>query len=133
VGSAGQNDHGRGTVIYADENLPGWTGMALRTRLEAALALPVAMDNDVHAMALAEATYGAAAGRRVALVVAVGTGVGGALVLGGHLFRLREGPRGCRTRVHCFGGWPMETGRNRCGFWFKKSTVAGGRVTVNEA
>src|SRR5439155_14950359 len=74
VGSAGQIDHATGTVIYADENLPGWTGMAIRARLEAALALPVAVDNDVNAMALAEATCGAAAGRRVVLVVAAGTG-----------------------------------------------------------
>jgi glucokinase len=108
VGSAGQIDHVRGTVIYADENLPGWTGMALRAHLEAALALPVEVDNDVNAMALAEATYGAAAGRRVALVVAVGTGVGGALVVDGHLF---GGASGVAGEI---GHIPLDDGGPRC-------------------
>jgi glucokinase len=66
------------------------------------------VDNDVNALALAEATYGAAAGRRVALVVAVGTGVGGALVLDGQLFRGASGVAGEIGHV------PLDDGGPRC-------------------
>ncbi len=94
VGSAGQIDHHSGQVIYANDNLPGWTGMELGRRLGAAVGLPVYADNDVNAMALAEALRGAGAGRRVVVVVAVGTGIGGALVLDGQLFRGATGVAG---------------------------------------
>ena len=94
VGSAGQIDHHSGRVIYANDNLPGWTGMELGQRLGAVLGLPVYADNDVNAMALAEARRGAGAGRRVVVVVAVGTGIGGALVLDGQLFRGASGVAG---------------------------------------
>jgi len=94
VGSAGQIDHLTGRVIYANQHLPGWTGMEIGRRLGAALALPVAVDNDVNAMALAEVTHGAGKGRRVVIVAAVGTGIGGAIVLDGHLFRGASGVAG---------------------------------------
>ncbi len=94
VGSAGQIDHTTGRVIYANENLPGWTGMDVAQRLQAALGLPVRVDNDVNAFALGEATYGAGRGRRVILAVVVGTGIGGALVFDGALFRGATGVAG---------------------------------------
>jgi glucokinase len=94
VGSAGQIDFRTGRVIYANENLPGWTGMPIAERLQATLGLPTAVDNDVHAMALGEAAYGAALGYRVVIVVAVGTGIGGAVVLDGQLFRGATGVAG---------------------------------------
>lgn len=94
VGSAGQIDHATGRVIYANENLPGWTGMEIARRLQAATGLPVRVDNDVNAFAVGEADRGAGRGRRVVLVVAVGTGVGGALVLDGALFRGATGVAG---------------------------------------
>jgi glucokinase len=94
VGSAGQIDHLTGRVIYANEHLPGWTGVAIGQRLQAAVSLPTAVDNDVNAMALAEATHGAAMGRRVVIIATVGTGIGGAIVLDGHLFRGASGVAG---------------------------------------
>lgn len=94
VGSAGQIDHARGRVIYANENLPGWTGMEIRAQLEAAIGLSTVVDNDVNAMAVAEARQGAAAGHQVVIVVAIGTGIGGALMLERHLFRGATGIAG---------------------------------------
>ncbi|WP_250739001.1 ROK family protein [Actinomyces sp. 186855] len=52
------------------------------TRPDAGAPL-IHVDNDVNAYAAGEAWIGAGAGARTALVVAVGTGVGGAVVLGG--------------------------------------------------
>ncbi|MFC9330058.1 ROK family protein [Kitasatospora sp. NPDC057015] len=85
VGSAGVIDPAGGYVLSATDALPGWAGTDLRGALRGLLGVPVAVDNDVHAHALGESWTGAAAGRRSVLLVAVGTGVGGSLVLDGRI------------------------------------------------
>ncbi|MFE5792827.1 ROK family protein [Streptomyces sp. NPDC056503] len=90
VGSAGVVDPGSGRIVSATTALPGWAGTALRRDLEQALGVPVAVDNDVHAHALGEAWLGAAAGHRHVLLVAVGTGIGGSLLIDG---RVHHGAR----------------------------------------
>ncbi len=87
VGATGQIDAARGVVGYAGPTMPGWTGADIGGAVRAAFALPVAVENDVNALALGEAMFGAARGLGSALFVAVGTGVGGALVLNGELWR----------------------------------------------
>ncbi len=87
VGSAGHVDVTRGLITYASHNLPGWSGLSLRERLQAALDRPVFVDNDVNAMALGEHQFGAGLGFQEVLYVAVGTGIGGALVRNGELWR----------------------------------------------
>lgn len=108
VASAGQIDHRTGCVIYANENLPGWTGMPIADRLCAAHALPVRVDNDVHGLALAEAHWGAGRGSTVLLVAAVGTGIGGAIVVNGRLFRGAGGSAGELGHI------PVTEGGPRC-------------------
>jgi glucokinase len=51
------------------------------------LGLPVFVDNDANLAALAEHRAGAAAGASEAVVLTVGTGIGGGLILGGELYR----------------------------------------------
>jgi glucokinase len=80
VGSAGVVDHDSGRVVSATDALPGWPGIDLRGELSARSGLPVSVDNDVNATALAEARAGAACDARRAILVMVGTGVGGALI-----------------------------------------------------
>lgn len=87
VGSAGQVDYASGMVVDANENLPGFRGLALRAHLQAVFQLPVAVENDVKAAALAEAQFGAGRGARQMLLVMVGTGIGGAFVIDGHVYR----------------------------------------------
>jgi glucokinase len=90
VGSAGTFDLD-GRVAYATELLPAWTGTPVRELLARSAGLPVTVVNDVHAAAVGEAAIGAAADVRRAFVAAVGTGIGGALVIDG---RLDPGPHG---------------------------------------
>ncbi|MFJ5229016.1 ROK family protein [Kitasatospora sp. NPDC088391] len=90
VGSAGVIDPARGRVVSATDAMPGWAGTELRSGLEQLLGLPVAVDNDVHAHALGEAWTGAARGARTVLLAAVGTGVGGSLLIDG---RVHHGAR----------------------------------------
>ncbi|HRW19558.1 MAG TPA: ROK family protein [Dermatophilaceae bacterium] len=83
IGSAGVIDPVTGTVTHATDALPGWAGTRLAQQVAAGLSAPAYAINDVHAHALGEARYGAGRGQRDVLVVAVGTGVGGALVRDG--------------------------------------------------
>src|SRR5918999_3496872 len=62
-------------------------GVPFRDLMSERLGLPVVVDNDGNASMLAEARGGAAAGARHAVLVALGTGIGGRLWLGGGVYR----------------------------------------------
>lgn len=94
VASAGQIDRATGEVSYATFHLPGWIGFPLGERLADGLGLPVAIDNDVNCHTLAEAVIGAGRPYRHFLLAAVGTGVGGGIVIDGKLYRGRRGGAG---------------------------------------
>ncbi len=84
VGSAGiVNCHTR-RVIHANDNLPGWGGTDL-ARLSIQ-GLPVVAENDARAFAFGEATLGAGAGYESLLCVTVGTGIGGAILIGSQIW-----------------------------------------------
>jgi glucokinase len=89
VGSPGAVDDEAGTVTSA-RNLPDWEGTyPLAEKLEAALAAPVALSNDVNVATQAEFELGAAKPFRSLLGVFWGTGVGGGIVLDGQLWEGR--------------------------------------------
>lgn len=83
VASAGTVRPGDGVITHATGILPGWAGTSLGEHLRRELRLPVTVINDVHAHGVGEALHGAGRGHRTVLVVAVGTGIGGALVVDG--------------------------------------------------
>ena len=80
IGSAGVIDSTNGVVTHATDALPGWAGTPLARGVSEGLGLAAYALNDVHAHALGEASFGAGRGLRDVLLVAVGTGVGGAVV-----------------------------------------------------
>jgi predicted NBD/HSP70 family sugar kinase len=65
----------------------GWRDIDFATPLEAALGVPVTVEHNVRAMALAEARYGAARGEDSIFYVYVRTGVGAGMIVGGEPFR----------------------------------------------
>jgi glucokinase len=75
-------------------NIPAWVNFPLRSRLAELTGLPVAVDNDAKALALAEGWVGAARGRRNFMAMVVSTGVGGGIVLDGRLLDGRLGNAG---------------------------------------
>lgn len=85
VCSPGLIDAEKGEVIFAGPNFPGYSGMKLREELEALTNLPCTVENDVNAAGLGESWLGAGKGAKSAFCIFVGTGIGGALVLDGHL------------------------------------------------
>jgi glucokinase len=66
-------------------NIPAWRDFPLRARLAELTGLPIFVDNDAKALALAEGWRGAAAGVDNFLAMVVSTGVGGGIVLDGRL------------------------------------------------
>src|SRR5690606_17008292 len=78
-------DRERGVAIGA-VNLP-LEDVPIRDRLSERLGLPVALDNDGNAAALAEQRFGAARGADNVVLLTIGTGIGGGLVLGGEVYR----------------------------------------------
>lgn len=62
-----------------------WRNYPLKSEFEKALGVPVKLDTDVNAAALAELKLGAAKGLGSCLYVTIGTGVGGGLYANGNL------------------------------------------------
>ncbi len=85
IGTGGQVDTERGVIVSATDILPGWAGIEVKASCEQVLGLPCSVDNDVNALAVGEARFGAGRGLPTVLYLALGTGVGGALLLGGRV------------------------------------------------
>ncbi len=94
VGAAGVIEPVSGAVVAASDSFRGWAGFGLQRELEAALGAPIVLENDVNAFLAGELVAGAVRGHRDALGIALGTGVGGALVLDGEIVRGRRGAAG---------------------------------------
>lgn len=87
VGTPGAVDFRTGRLIGLSPNINGWHGIEIGQNLRERINMPVFVDNDVNAMALAEARFGAAVGYGFVVCVAVGTGIGGGIVIDGKLWR----------------------------------------------
>lgn len=87
LATAGWVDPYSGKVVYATENLPGWTGTPVGTELSAEVGLPVVIENDANALAVAEKCFGLARDSDQFASVTLGTGIGGGCYIGGRLNR----------------------------------------------
>ncbi|TBN56537.1 ROK family glucokinase [Glaciihabitans arcticus] len=85
VAAAGFIDAAQSTVYYAP-NI-NWRNEPFQQRLSERLDIPVTIDNDANAAGWAEFRYGAGRGSTDMTMLTIGTGVGGAIVSGGRLFR----------------------------------------------
>lgn len=94
VGAAGVIDHETGTVRAASATFVGWAGFPLARTLTDRLGVSVGVENDVNAFLLGEAA--GAGTREDVLGVMLGTGVGGAVIIGGEL---RRGPHGAAGEI----------------------------------
>lgn len=113
MGCPGTVDDERGLVVYAC-NL-GWVNYDVRTPLREKTGFSVRLVNDANAAALAEVLAGSARGAQSAVVITLGTGVGGGVVLGG---KLLTGYSGAASElghmVIAADGVPCACGRRGC-------------------
>jgi len=86
LGVPGPVDAKRG-VIHFFPNIPGWREVNLKGVLQRRLGLAVFLDNDAKLMSLAEYKLGKAKGFKNVICLTLGTGVGGAVILEGRLYR----------------------------------------------
>lgn len=113
VAAAGFVDVDRERVLFAP-HLP-WRGEHLTDRLAARFGAPVVLDNDANCAAVAEGQYGAASGASSAVLVTLGTGIGGALLVGGRLWRGMNGMAGEFGHMQLVpGGLRCECGGSGC-------------------
>lgn len=84
VGSPGSIDSAAGVVLRAG-NLP-FRNVPLASMLEEALELPTYLENDANCALIAEVAAGVCRGCRDALILTIGTGIGGAILIDGNIY-----------------------------------------------
>ncbi|RSK28875.1 ROK family protein [Bacillus sp. HMF5848] len=94
IGSAGRINPITGEVVYATANLPGWQGTNIKTIIEEKYGLPCHVDNDANVALLGELWLGPQHHFKNAIMLTLGTGVGGANIINGQLV----------TGAHCQSG-----------------------------
>lgn len=112
--SPGPLDHLSG-MLLDPPNLTGWVNVPLRQMLADRLDLPVVLEHDAKAAALGEYYYGAGRGERDMIYIVVGTGIGSAIILDGHLHRGRHNFAGEVGHITIrSGGDPCSCGNFGC-------------------
>lgn len=89
VGAAGMVDL-EGVIHYAP-NVPGFRRVPVQAALAEATGLPTIVDNDANVAAYGEIKVGVARGVRDALVITLGTGIGGGVIVDGNVLRGANG------------------------------------------
>lgn len=127
IGAAGFVDAERARVLFSPHL--AWRNEPLREAVQRRVGLPVVVDNDANATAWAEWRFGAGRGERNLVCLTLGTGIGGALMLGGRLVRGEFGLAGE------FGHMTAVPGGRRCGCGNRGcwEEYASGNALVREA
>lgn len=86
ISSAGVVNSKDGSIIYANENIPNYTGMKIKKLIEEKFQIPCTIENDVNCAALGEYTYGKNTISHSAFVLTIGTGIGGSLINNGIIY-----------------------------------------------
>ena len=83
ISTCGQVNNDDGSIHYANENMPGYTGMQVKKIFENEFHVKVTVENDVYAAARGENQYGAGKGYKDFICLTYGTGIGGGIYLNG--------------------------------------------------
>ncbi|HQC41786.1 MAG TPA: ROK family protein, partial [Petrotogaceae bacterium] len=91
IASAGRIDFKNGKVLYASDNLPGWTGTEVKKEIEKVFKIRTVVDNDAN-MAAYMQWFKEKNG--CILYITVGTGIGSGIVVNGKVMRGVTGSAG---------------------------------------
>ena len=86
IGCAGPVNPARGT-IHNPFTLPGWDNADIVTPLKQAFRVPARLENDADAAIVGESEFGAGASANPLVLVTLGTGIGGAVLMNGTIYR----------------------------------------------
>ena len=118
--------------IRWSHHAPGWADIAPVQAFEERFSLPTRLENDANAGGLGEALFGAGRGAECVLYVNVGTGVGGAVVIGG---KLHDGSHGNAGEIgHVIlqpDGPPCPCGKRGCVEALCSGSAIGRRATTS--
>ncbi|UJL45776.1 ROK family protein [Virgibacillus sp. NKC19-16] len=81
ISTAGQVDSKNGEILYASSLVPHYTGMHIKKELEAYFSLPVAVENDVNCVGIAESWIGKGKDAKSLFCLTIGTGIGGSYII----------------------------------------------------
>ncbi|GLI56619.1 N-acetylmannosamine kinase [Propionigenium maris DSM 9537] len=87
ISATGQVDYSSGRISAATDLIKGWVGTNLKKYFEDKYDLPVIVENDVNCVALGEMWLGAGRDLDNFISIALGTGIGGGIILNRRLFR----------------------------------------------
>lgn len=102
----------RSGVIMSPPNLPGWNEIYIIDYFKERFNVPVYLQNDANACAIAEWRYGAGKGYENVIFLTFGTGLGAGLILGGRLYEGANGMAGEVGHIRLSAGGPEGYGKN---------------------
>ncbi|UWP58680.1 ROK family protein [Ruminococcus gauvreauii] len=91
ISTAGMVDREKGEIFYAAPLIPDYAGTNFKNTMEKKFGIPCEVENDVKCAGLAESISGAARGKKYAVCLTIGTGIGGAIILDGKVFHGASG------------------------------------------
>lgn len=94
ISTTGQVDSIKGSIIYANDNVPNYTGTNLSKIISDKYNKPVFVENDVNAAAIGEGYFGAGKKEKDFLCLTYGTGIGGAIVMNKEIYKGSHGVAG---------------------------------------
>lgn len=86
ISTAGMVDTQKGEIFYSAPLIPDYTGTRFKETLEEKFCIPCEVENDVNCAGLAEYISGASCGSKAALMLTIGTGIGGSMVIDGKVY-----------------------------------------------
>lgn len=96
VSTAGIVDSETGSILYANKNIPDYTGTRVKNILQEEFGIPCEVENDVVCAGFAEQYAGSAKGSRVSVCLTIGTGIGCSIIIDNKVF---HGANNCAGEV----------------------------------
>lgn len=112
MGSPGTVDGARGVIVFSNNFF--WENIPFAEEFRKYIPLPLHITNDANCAALGEVVAGAAKGCQSAVLLTLGTGVGGGVVIDGKLFEGGPGGAELGHTTLIAGGEPCTCGRRGC-------------------
>lgn len=86
ISTAGMVDTEKGEIFYSAPLIPNYAGTKFKETMERRFGIPCEVENDVNCAGLAEYVSGVSRGSHIALMLTIGTGIGGCIVIDGKVF-----------------------------------------------